>query len=159
MIDNETLRKFFLFGDLSDLEVTNISQIITEEDFPPKSVLFEENEPGGALYLIVEGSVQIIKRLAKNKQKSLSMLKTGEFFGEMSLLDGEPRSASAVTQEGCKCLKISREHFLNFLDQHPRTAFKFFTPIIKVFSKRLRDNNEHFRDLLVWYLKKETTPK
>ena len=80
-------------------------------------------------------------------------------FGNIRLLKSDEISTQKEIEElGPEPLEISRDDFMKFLDTHPRTAFKFFTPIIRVFSKRLRSNNEHFRDLLIWYLKKEAKP-
>lgn len=133
-----------LFRDFPPEEFEKFSGIIREVRLKKGEILFEENDPGDALYLIQGGAIRIFRRLDMETggEKSLALLETGTFVGEMSLLDGTPRSASARAEMETKVLKITREDFLSLLCQEPTSALRFFAAFMKIMANRLRRTND-----------------
>ncbi len=105
-------------------------------------MVFVRGDPGRDLYLVESGSVKIGLTTADGKELTLALLGPGEFFGELALLDGDPRSSDAVVMEPSQFLLLERSDFLQFLDQHPRVAHR----VMEVLSRRLRDNNQLVQD-------------
>src|SRR6185503_16021417 len=106
------------------------------------ATVFLHGELGRDLYVIESGSVKICMTTADGKEITLAILGPGEFFGELALMDGEPRSSDAVTMEDCQFLLLERNEFMHFIDEHPSVAHR----VIEVLSRRLRDNNELVQD-------------
>jgi len=104
--------------------------------------VFLHGDPGRDLYVIESGSIKICMTTADGKEITLAILGAGEFFGELALMDGEPRSSDAVTMEDCQFLLLERAEFMQFVGEHPSVAHR----IIEVLSRRLRDNNELVQD-------------
>src|SRR5690606_3348318 len=94
-------------------------------------------------YVVVSGSVKIFTTGADGEEKILAVMQAGDSFGEMSLIDGMPRSASARTVEKSVLLKISKEVFYKVLSEN----FDITLGIMQELCQRLRDTNEHVRDL------------
>lgn len=103
------------------------------------AVIFCEYEPGDAFYLIQSGRVKIVKIFGKI-EKTIDVLKPGEFFGEMALLEGAPRSASIVALEECKLLEFNRNNFELLMTQNPQVAMN----LLKLFAKRIYDQKRRF---------------
>lgn len=99
-------------------------------------------EMGRDLYIIESGSVKICMTTAEGKELTLAILGPGEFFGELALLDGEPRSSDAVIMEDSQLLLLERSEFKQFMNEHPSVAHG----VIEVLSRRLRNNNELVQD-------------
>ncbi len=116
----------FFVGDLG-----RVAEIAEEVVYPADSVIFREGDYGDTLFIIVDGSVQITRR-----GESLAVLGTRDHFGEMSILDGEPRSATATAVNDCLLLKISQEDFHDILSSHFDTALA----VIKTLSRNLRSH-------------------
>lgn len=93
----------------------------------------EESQDGDSLYLIVEGRVRVMREQA-GREEQLATLGPGEFFGEMALLDGKPRSATVLTDEDTQCLILSRWDLLRAMRRDPEIAIQMLT----VMSTRLR---------------------
>ena len=88
--------------------------------YPDNTMVFCEHEPGNALYIVQSGKVKITKMVA-NKEVLLAVLKEGDIFGEMALLENKPRSASAISYGGCNLMYVNRENFKNMISQQPQT--------------------------------------
>lgn len=93
----------------------------------------EEAQDGDSLYIIVEGQVRVVREVA-GREEILNYLGPGEFFGEMALLDGKPRSATVLTEEDTQCLILSRWELLRAMRRDPEIAIQ----MLRVMSERLR---------------------
>src|SRR3954453_8509996 len=104
-------------------------------------VIFREGDPGDSLYLVGAGSVQISKRGRGGNQETLAFIESGNFFGEMALLDGEPRSAMATAAEKTVLATVTEETFQHILELAPNRLHMNF---LRSVSERLRQVNSHF---------------
>lgn len=112
--------------------------------YEPGQVIISEFEPGDTFYLIQSGAVQLIKCVNGTK-KNLDILKAGEFFGEMAILDNSPRSATCVAKTRVKCLEFSKENFEVLITGNPQLALN----LLKLFCKRIYDQKRRFRILVI----------
>jgi CRP/FNR family transcriptional regulator, cyclic AMP receptor protein len=125
------LKHVSLFSRMSVGDLGRVAEIAEEVVYTASSNIFREGDYGDTLFIIVDGSVQIARR-----SESLALLQTRDYFGEMSILDGEPRSASASAVTDCLLLKISQEEFHDILSTHFDTALA----VIKTLSRNLRSH-------------------
>ena len=140
----EALRSIPLFAGLEDSAIEEIARLLIDRRFPKDAVIFEDGSVGDYMYLILEGQVKITKMSDDGREKILEILEPGDFFGEMSLLDREPRSASVKTTRACLLLALSRQDFLDLLRQNPDVSME----MIRVLSRRVRETDEQIRGLL-----------
>jgi CRP-like cAMP-binding protein len=94
--------------------------------FPKDSMLFAEGEPGEELFIIQKGSVKI-EKIVDNNEVLLAVLKTGDIFGEMALLEAKPRVASAVAYEDCMVLAVNHSNFVNMISTQPQMIARLTT--------------------------------
>ncbi|MDR0374962.1 MAG: cyclic nucleotide-binding domain-containing protein [Treponema sp.] len=94
--------------------------------YPKNTMLFCENEPGDELFIIQKGSVKITK-IQENKEVLLAVLKTGDIFGEMALLESKPRSASAIAYEDCTVMAVNRANFQQMVSSQPQIIARLTT--------------------------------
>ena len=102
--------------------------------FAANDVVFRKDDPGDGLYGVLAGRVVVTVESAEGKELILNMFGPGEFFGEIALLDGEGRSASAIAREPSELLFLDRQHFMPFLARSPEATSR----IIRLLCKRLR---------------------
>ena len=117
-----------LFAGLSSRHLKRVEAIARTKRFPRSSTVVKAGDPGDAFYVILEGSVAV--RTAGMK----AVMGTGEFFGEMSLLDGAPRSASVVAEDEVLLMVIPRSAFLKLLQSEPKITIA----ILATLSQRIR---------------------
>ena len=117
------LKKIPLFADLPDDDLNRLCEVVVEEIVLEDQILFSEGDPGDKAYVIMEGEVDILKE-SGDQTVLLATRKSGEVIGEMSLLDGKPRSANVVTLEDTSLRVIHRQEFENLLESHPKIALK-----------------------------------
>src|SRR5919112_6262058 len=137
----ESLRSVPLFASLDDDAATRLRGLLELELRPAGSVLFRKGEPGGAMYLIEGGRVRIHIHDDDGDEVTLAELAGGDFFGEMAILDGKPRSASATVTEDASLAVLSREHFHNYVRRNPDLALGMLSAI----TDRLRHTDEMLR--------------
>lgn len=151
----DELKGSFLFKDLSDEEIAALAGIFSERVMDEGMTVFIENMPGESLYLVQRGAIKISKMLAEGEEKTLVILGPEDVFGEMAILDGAPRSATARVAESAKLLSIKKDDFEKLCDSNPKLGLKLMRNIIRVFSQRIRENNEDYREMLLWSLGKK----
>jgi len=137
------LKKVSLFDNLSDEQLEYVIKIAQRRSYPPGTVLFQEKEPGHIFYVVLSGSIKIFTKSQSGAEKVLSLVNAGESFGELSLLDGRPRSASAQTLEATSVLELSSQAFMELLEAH----FDITRGILIELCRRLRQTNEQVNDL------------
>ncbi len=128
------LEKVPLFKDLTVEELGKIAAITKTEEYEEGEVLFMEGEPGETAFVVISGSVEIYRTAKKSKDVVIQTFKSGDCFGEMSLFDGEPRSASARTKGTCILSSYTKNDLDQVIKQYPGIAIS----IINILSKRLR---------------------
>lgn len=106
-----------LFKMLSEKNLNKISKLGKVRYYKPGEMIFSENTAGNALYIVLSGMVKIFSQIGV-KKKTLAYLKPGEFFGEMSLIDLKPRSASAVALEDCELMIIEKKDFNDLISKN-----------------------------------------
>lgn len=137
------LRIVPIFSSLIPSELEEISKIVTVKTYKKNSPFFLKDDVGIYLFIIKRGSCKVIVEHEDGRETILSILYPGDIFGEMSLLDGKPRSATVIAREDCSVLIITRAKFLNFLKNHPNVSIK----ILETISKRLRKTDEQVKIL------------
>lgn len=123
-----------LFSGLSPGELEGLATLISPHRYTAGETIFHEGDAGTALYIIEKGEVKIVLGSPEGKEVVLTLLGPGDFFGELALLDGEPRSADAVAMETSDLLRLLRQDFLRFVAEHPQVAIN----LMAVLSRRLR---------------------
>jgi CRP/FNR family cyclic AMP-dependent transcriptional regulator len=132
------LQEVPLFAGLDDAEQRELNARLRRRRYRKGEMVFLRGDLGRDLFLIESGAVKICLTTEDGKEMTLALLSPGEFFGELALLDGEPRSSDAVAMEATQCLLLERADFLQFVEEHPRVAHR----VMEVLSRRLRDNNQ-----------------
>jgi CRP/FNR family transcriptional regulator, cyclic AMP receptor protein len=133
-----------LFVGLSSRELGELcSSMIHKRYKAGEIILHEEDEQGQTFFIILSGIVRVAVMTAEGKNAVLATLKRGDFFGEMTLLDGEPRSASVIAAQECDLFLLYRRTFLDILNRYPGIAIHLLTEM----SKRLRRANRHINTL------------
>lgn len=144
LIKLELIRKILIFSDLEDDNLRDVLCHCREINVDKGEVIVSENTPGDALYVIVGGEVKVTMISNEGKEIILSTLQAGDFFGEMSLLDGSTRSANVISISSSSLLKLSRADFLNQILPNADIA----AGILAVLSRRLRAANERIINLI-----------
>ena len=129
-----------LFSGLSaaELELVRANSVLRET--PANHQIFKEGDVGDGIYVVTEGAVQISVLVGQEERRVLGKIGPGDFFGEMAVLDDEPRSATATTELASKLVFIPREKLLQMLEKSPQLAVR----LVREFSLRMRDFNRRY---------------
>jgi CRP-like cAMP-binding protein len=111
------LRTSCLFERADDASLVVVAQQLRRRRFRRGEVIFHQGDPGDALHLVRSGAIKIVLPSAEGEEAIIATLQSGDFFGELALLDGAPRSATAVAQEACETWTLSRELFHGLLER------------------------------------------
>jgi CRP-like cAMP-binding protein len=127
-------RRVPLFAGLTDGDYKSLEQVFVQKAYRKNQVIFREEETGGYMYIVVAGKVKVTKSTTDGKESLLAIHQTGDFFGEMSLIDGQTTSATVSAMEDCKILSINKPDFQHLLMKNE----KIVQQIIQVLCARLR---------------------
>ena len=126
------IRAVPIFKELRDDFLVRLASVMNELSFPTNHTIFTEGKEGRSLYIVVSGRVRV-----HLENRELANLEQGACFGEMSLFDAEPRSASVTTLESCECLMLTQIQLYDAIDETPEIAIN----IIRLLSRRIRELN------------------
>lgn len=137
------------FKELDSNDISALNNVCAEESFKSGATIFPEEGPGDKMYIIKSGSVKITK-MVKDQENTIAVINQGEFFGEMALLDGLPRSAAAKAAADTVALTITRDNYMSLRQSSPQTALKITDILVKVLSNRLRQANKNLEVISFW---------
>lgn len=138
MLTKGALRAIPLLRDFDDPQLEKIAAVVSNQHVGRHQFVVREGDPGETFYIIVEGSVAVCRIASDGRETILSILKEGDFFGEMSILDSSLRSASIKTLTECQFAMIKRDDFLELLDNNPKIG----KLLVIELSERLRAANQ-----------------
>lgn len=144
----DALRDSALFRRLGEAALTRVGDRMVRRRYRRGEVIFHEGDPGGALHLVIEGRVKIGRVSADGDEAIVASLGPGDSFGELVLLDGAPRSATATALEPTETLTLARDAFVALVDDDPGFRWALFAGIAQ-HHRRLTDQlaEAHFLDL------------
>lgn len=137
-----TLKKVPIFSDLTPKELTEVEKIVHRRRYKKNETIIRAGDPGLGMYIIVKGSVEIEDEDEKAGKRTLAKLSDGSFFGDMALLDEEPRSASAIALVDSDMMGFFRPDFLDLIYRKPKLGIKVLLALARVIGERLRYTNE-----------------
>ena len=137
------MRNVPIFAELEERELEKIAKLGVRQKYKKGNVVVIEQESGAALFIIVSGKVKIVRMDEDGREVILSIFGPGEFFGEMSLLDGMARSASVIATEKSELLMIHRRDFLELLHEFPSVAISLLAEL----AMRLRKADMQIKSL------------
>jgi len=120
----QMLKRVPLFSDLNEPELQSVATLASSIEVFKKTIVVQEFDPGNSMYIILSGQVKVSTYSLEGREVVLALLGKGSFFGEMSLLDEEPRSANVTTMQDCKFANIRRGELMTLLMQQPIIALK-----------------------------------
>ncbi len=135
------LKTMPFFDELSNRQLKSVSDMMFERTYETDETIFEEGQPGAALFLILDGKVAIEIYRETNTTR-LAVLEGGAFFGEMALLDETPRSANARALERTRTLALYRNDLNGLVQRDAKTACQIYRSLAGMIGDRLRSTNE-----------------
>jgi CRP/FNR family cyclic AMP-dependent transcriptional regulator len=150
MVDRQFFQNIFLLQDMDAGELQEILEIAQPKNYPVGAVIIQEGEAGNSLFIMREGEVDITKRLGLvldeevPRERIIIRLRADEgvCFGEMALLENEPRSATVTAATECRLLEIAREDLLGLIQQNRDLGCKFLLRLAQLLSRHLRKTNQ-----------------
>lgn len=130
-----------IFGLLDDEEREALAQMMNSRDFKQGETVFHYGDPGGEIFILRSGHVELFVESTDGEKIVLAENEQGDVIGELSFLDGGPRTATAIAREDTQMLCLDRVRLLDFIDQHPHAAMDVLT----VIGRRLRATDELLR--------------
>jgi len=143
MSKTDHLRNVPIFTDLSDSDLTKIASKMVPRVYEKGQMILLEESMGETFFIITQGAVKVTRLSADGREVILAILGESDFFGEMSLLDGEGRSANIVANEDAKVLTLSRNDFLDCLESYPKIAIA----LLEELATRLRKSDQQIESL------------
>lgn len=138
----EILSTIPMFEELSRRDLSTLFNIIHNRSYIKGEYIFHQADPGIGMYIIREGEVRIERKLTSGESVSLAKFKSGDFFGELALVDDEKRSASAIADTDSKVAVIFKPDLDEFISHFPKKGIKILQGISHVTAVRLRQVNE-----------------
>jgi CRP/FNR family transcriptional regulator, cyclic AMP receptor protein len=129
-----------LFHSLNEAEMRLLRKVAVEKTVAAEEVIFKEGDPGDGLYVVKEGLVVIYAVIGQGQKQPFAKIGPGDFFGEMAVLDKEPRSATVMAEQPSTLFFISRDDLHQMLEASPRLA----VALVREFSLRMRDFNRKY---------------
>ena len=139
----ELLQSVSLFWDLPKEQLGYIANQMIPKKYNSGEYFFLEDSEGEQCFFVIHGSVKVTRLSKDGREVILAILSEGEFFGEMSLLDGDARSANVIALEDTKVFTLNRQDFLNVIKENPIIAIE----LIKVLGQRLRKSDRQITSL------------
>jgi CRP-like cAMP-binding protein len=136
-----------IFKNLTKKDLNLVRNLIHMRKYQPEEVIFMEGQPGTGMYLITSGGVNITLNYKRENQIELVRLKDGDFFGELSLLDESPRSATAVAVGQTELAGFFRSDLMDLIEKSPILGNKIVLALAEVLGERLRGTNRELRQL------------
>jgi len=143
--DVALIAKHPLFGALQATQLQRLVAYAKRRNVRAGRVLFNKGDPGNALFAIRAGTIKITAPSSDGREAVFNILTEGEVFGEIALLDGQPRTADAVAISDCDLVVIERRDFLALVETDPKIALK----LIELLCARLRWSSEHFEEVVL----------
>jgi len=137
------LRNVPIFSDLKDTDLNIISDKMVSRTYEKGQMILLEESQGETFFIIISGAVKVTRLSDDGREVILAILGESDFFGEMSLLDGEGRSANIVANEDAEVLTLSRSDFLDCLETYPKIAIA----LLEELAIRLRKSDQHIESL------------
>ena len=144
-MDISILKKVKFFDTLTEDELKKIASLSKPEEYKEGETIFSEGDEGERLFVILSGAVRISKNIPGMGEEALSILRVGDYFGEMSLIDNAPRSADARTHEDSSLMTLSKKDLEGLMDEKKEIGYKILSKFVETLSKRLRDTNDKIR--------------
>ncbi len=133
--DTQLLAAVPLFERFNDEERQLLASQLDEVEFQPGQLIFRRTDPGGAIFIVASGEVEVFIEDSTGSRIVFETVKAGDFFGELSLLDGESRSASAQALKPTRALRVDRSDLEQLFARHPTAAMD----VLAVITRRLRE--------------------
>jgi CRP/FNR family cyclic AMP-dependent transcriptional regulator len=143
--DSLYFKQVSLFADLPDEDIRALMAVARKKIFRAGEVIFHREDVGQYLYVIKEGKVNICLISPEGQEISLVVLGKKDFFGELAIFDGLPRSTDAIALERVECYTLERSEFHNAIMKNPKIAIQ----LLEILSKRLRKTDDKVEDLVV----------
>ncbi len=141
----EILKKIALFDGMTSLQYQKIAAVLTEGKSTAGTRIFREGDTGRSMFIIVDGRVRISKTVPGVGEEALAILEKGQYFGEMSLIEDEPRSADAIAHSDCTLYELSREKLDQVMFTDKELANVLLWTFVRTLSARLRETNDKIR--------------
>jgi CRP/FNR family cyclic AMP-dependent transcriptional regulator len=148
----EFLKSVRLFGDFAEADRLALAQRLREHTLRKGQVLLREGDTGREMFLVRSGAVIVSKAVTGRIEQVLARMGPGDFFGEMSLLDHAPRSATIQADADTVLLVLDPENLTNLVEVNPRAAVAFFQALAQVFIERLRATGDLVAEVTRWGL-------
>ena len=163
MSGTENLKDIPLFKGLTESMLAEFAGYFKKTSFAGGDVVFKEKSAGNTLYIILEGEVVIEKGMDEQglEFKTLAILSSGDFFGEMALIDGQSRFAQARAAKDAELFEVERSQFFAFIKEHPETGISIFSALTSTVFRRLQHTSSELTmlyDLSRELLKEHKSP-
>ena len=138
-------RETFL-SDLSELDRKIIFDQCTQRSVKPRAVIVSQGSGGRDMFIVVSGSLKVSVLSGEGKEISFVVLRQGDYFGELSMIDGRRRSATVTAIESSELLVLGHAEYQRLLREHPHTATEFLTRMLLTLANRIRVTDELYQD-------------
>ena len=146
----ELLKNVDLFSLLTEEEIGRIIKSLHAVEKKEDEVLFKEGDEGNELYIVISGKVASYVVLPKGTKREIAVFKPGDFFGEMSIFENTPRSATCFTKEKCLLLSLRERDLYELILYEPELANKIMYKMLNITTERLLDRSEFLSDMVQW---------
>ena len=146
-VKKENSNEIQVFEEFTNEEVRVISNYSEKKYYQRGEVVFKEDSKDDSLYVVLKGQLEVFAHTKEGKKIKLSTIVTGEVFGELSFLDGKPRSATILASDDVDLLQISRDQFNLLRTNYPSIASKLILDLARVVSLRLRNADKFIVDI------------
>ena len=142
------LAEMDFFSDLDYTSLSQLSNLFEEKIYNINDIIIKEDSLGQSMLVIVSGEVRITQLTDDSAEEALIVLKKGDLFGEMALIEEMPRSATAIAHSNCVIFEINRDKFVNFVNECPANGIKILWRLTKTLSSRLRETDNKLKTFI-----------
>lgn len=146
----EFLSSIKIFSLLREREIREVLNYLEEVKVSSGSVLFRQGDAGNELYIVRRGSVATSISLPDGESREIAVFKSGDFFGEMSIFENAPRSATCTAREDSVLFMLHQNSIFKIIENHPETAQKIMYRMLNITTQRLRNTGDFLFDMVQW---------
>ena len=150
MTAKTSLQSIDIFSELTGDEFSIVRSKMKQKEYRKGETLFHQNDEGTKLYIVEQGRIAIEVQLSDGKKLEISEIQSGNFFGEMSIFEDAPRSATCTTKETSILYSLHKSDFFRLMETHPRIAAKMMYRMLNITASRLKNTDNFLSDMVQW---------